>query len=218
MKRVLILVEGQTEERFVKDVLLPHLQDQDVFPTPKLATTKRVKSGPDFKGGISSFKKIEDDIKRLLNDSDAALVTTMLDFYAFPRDFAGWNAVDAASPYDRVAQLELALKEHFDHQRFLPYLMLHEYEAMLFAVPDETAKALSERNKAEELRSIRNTCTGPEKIDEGTNTAPSKRIQNLFPSYQKALHGPTIVLRAGLSLVRQACPHLDEWLNTLENL
>lgn len=30
MKRVLVLVEGQTEERFVRDVLCPNLWGQDI--------------------------------------------------------------------------------------------------------------------------------------------------------------------------------------------
>jgi hypothetical protein len=48
MRKVLILVEGQTEERFVKDVLQPYLWDIGVHPEPKIATTKRVKLGGHF--------------------------------------------------------------------------------------------------------------------------------------------------------------------------
>ncbi len=35
MKRVLVLVEGQTEERFVKDVLAPHLWARGKTPFPR---------------------------------------------------------------------------------------------------------------------------------------------------------------------------------------
>jgi len=89
MKRVLILAEGQTEERFVKDILQPHLLVLGIAIQPKIATTKRVKSGPDFKGGITDFKKVEDDLRRLLGDTGATMVTTLLDFYGFPKDFPG---------------------------------------------------------------------------------------------------------------------------------
>ena len=54
MKRVLILVEGQTEETFVRDLLEPHLSRRGVFPVPILAKTKRTTSGQTFKGGIPS--------------------------------------------------------------------------------------------------------------------------------------------------------------------
>jgi len=53
MHRVLILAEGQTEERFVKDILQPHLWPFGVDPQPKIATTKRIKDGIDFKGGVA---------------------------------------------------------------------------------------------------------------------------------------------------------------------
>ena len=69
VRKVLILVEGQTEERFVKDVLQPHLWSREIHPEPKIVTTKVVKVGPQFKGGVSTFRKIETDILRLLGDS-----------------------------------------------------------------------------------------------------------------------------------------------------
>ena len=89
MDRVLILVEGQTEERFIKSILQPHLSAFGVHVEPKIVTTKRVKSGPDFKGGITNFGKVENDIRLLLGDTNAALITTMLDYYGLPSDFPG---------------------------------------------------------------------------------------------------------------------------------
>lgn len=218
MKRVLILVEGQTEERFVKDVLHPHLLPLDIAPLPKLITTKRVKAGKHFKGGVTEFKKVEDDLRRLLGDSAAVLVTTMLDYYGFPKDFASWHQVVAKQPHQRVKQLEEAFAAHINNRRFLPYLMLHEYEAMLFAGPQQTAKTLNHAPLAASMQQIRDACTGPEKIDEGEETAPSKRILKLFPRYRKPLHGPLAVGRIGLPQVRAACPHFNEWLTALEKL
>jgi len=72
--RVFILVEGQTEERFVKDVLAPNLQTQKIFLIPTILATKRVKDGPNFKGGITSFGKIERDLRRLLASASDAFV------------------------------------------------------------------------------------------------------------------------------------------------
>lgn len=218
MKRVLILVEGQTEERFVKDVLQPHLLSLGIAPQPKLVTTKRVKAGKHFKGGVTQFKKIEDDLRRLLGDTGAILVTTMLDFYGFPKDFTGWQQVVAKQPHQRVQQLEQALAAHFNHQRFCPYLMLHEYEAMLFAAPQVTARTLNHEPLAARMQEIRDACTGPEKIDEGEETAPSKRILELFPRYRKPLHGPLAVGRISLPQVRAVCPHFNGWLAALEKL
>ena len=78
MKRVLVLVEGQTEETFVRDVLAPHLLDRNVALIPKILVTKRVKSGGHFKGGVTSYDKVKGDVQRLLADTHAERVTTML--------------------------------------------------------------------------------------------------------------------------------------------
>ena len=92
MKRALILVEGQTEERFVKQVLSDHLISLNLYITPTLLTTKVVKSGPNFKGGVTKFQKFESDLRRLLAGAgDGALVTSMLDYYRLPDDFPGMN-------------------------------------------------------------------------------------------------------------------------------
>jgi hypothetical protein len=85
-----MLVEGPTEDRFVKAVLRPHLEQRGVTPIPTIITTKRVKDGPDFKGGVSSFGKIDGHLRRLLVDTDAVRITAMLDFYEFHKNFAGW--------------------------------------------------------------------------------------------------------------------------------
>ena len=81
-KRVLILVEGQTEERFVKDVLGPAFWEKELFFHATILVTKRVKTGPNFKGGVTNFAKFQNDTQRLLNSAGGALVTTMLDYYA----------------------------------------------------------------------------------------------------------------------------------------
>ena len=89
MQRVLILVEGQTEETFVRDLLTPHLTALGVYPTPVLVETKRAASGLKYKGGVSNYRKIKRDAQRLLNDSGVVVVTTMLDFCGLPHDFPG---------------------------------------------------------------------------------------------------------------------------------
>jgi hypothetical protein len=162
MKRVLVLVEGPTEDRFVKDLLRPHLQTYGIIPISTILTTKRVKAGTDFKGGVRSFEQVESDLRRLLRDTDAALITTMLDYYGFPKQFSGCRDVRAASPRARVSELEAAI------------------------------------------------------INDGRQTAPSKRLVQFLPHYRKRLHGPLVFERIGLDKIRSHCPHFDRWLHLLE--
>jgi hypothetical protein len=71
-KRALILVEGQTEERFVKDVLGLAFWEKGLFFTATILATKRSKDGATFKGGVTNFAKFHNDTTRLLNSAGAA--------------------------------------------------------------------------------------------------------------------------------------------------
>ena len=218
MSKVLLLVEGQTEETFVRDILAPHLQGQGIFCIPKLSTTKRVKSGPDFKGGIVSYQKVKNDILRLLRDSSAKKVTTMIDFYGFSTIVPFKGLIKGESSDERITSLEQLFRDDIDDPRFLPYLQKHEFEALVFVSPGIAAKTLTEEKKENDILKIKRNFTSPEEIDENPETAPSKRLTKIFPSYQKPLHGPLIVKRVGLETIRRECPHFDHWVRQLENL
>lgn len=217
MRKVLILVEGQTEERFVKDVLQPHLWAHGVHPEPKIVTTKRVKSGPDFKGGITSFAKVEYDIRLLLGDSNAALVTTMIDYYGLPHDFPGQRERRATNSAGRAAELEAALERHFNAgQKFFAYLMIHEFEALLFSSPAILPQVMNSSSLQSRMQAIRNQFPTPEDIDDDPATAPAARVLTLFPGYRKRLHGPLTIGRIGLAAIRRECAHFNEWVTKLE--
>ncbi len=216
-KRVLILVEGQTEERFVKDVLGPAFWARELFFHPTILVTKRVKDGPNFKGGVSNFAKFRNDTQRLLNSAGGALVTTMLDYYRLPSDFPGMDTrPQNGTPLQRVTHVESAIAEHFDSPGFLPFLALHEFEAWLFSSPAELPRVMTEPRKQMQFEAIRASVATPEEINERPQFAPSKQIETLFPAYKKTLHGPTTAARIGLAQIRAECPHFNEWMNNLE--
>jgi hypothetical protein len=217
-KRVLILVEGQTEERFVKDVLGPAFFGRELFFYATILVTKRVKDGPNFKGGVTNFAKFKSDAQRLLDSASGALVTTMLDYYRLPQDFPGMKSRPAnGTPIQRVKHVEDAVAKNFDSPPdFLPFLVLHEFEALLFSSLTELPRALTEARKQKEFEAIRNSVTTPEEINERAEFAPSKRITNLFPAYKKTLHGPTTAARIGLDQIRKECPHFHNWMAKLE--
>lgn len=218
MNRLLILVEGQTEEAFVKNLLSPHLIGFGVFPVPKLIYTKRLPDRPDFKGGVATFGKIEKELRLLLGDSGACAVTTMIDYYRLPHDFPQPNQLSQANCFARVAQFEQAFADRVSHSRFLPYLSLHEFEALLFSAPEKIAQSFPERDESANLMAIRQQVASPEEIDDDPQTAPSKRILKLYPAYQKRLHGLLAAQSIGIAAMRQECSHFNEWLTKLESL
>lgn len=217
-KRVLILVEGQTEERFVKDVLAPAFWAKELFFHPTILVTKRVKAGPNFKGGVTSFARFRNDTQRLLNSAAGALVTTMLDYFRLPLDFPGVDSRPArGTALQRVTHVETAIAKHFGTPKnFLPFLVLHEFEAWLFCSPTELPRVMTQTAKQPKFEAIRAGAASPEDINERPGFAPSKRIETLFPAYKKTLHGPTTAARIGLEQIRAECPHFDGWLKKLE--
>ena len=217
-KRVLVLVEGQTEERFVKDVLQPAYSGRGIYFFPTLLVTKRVKNGPNFKGGITNFAKFKNDVNRLLNSAGDALVTTMLDYYALPKDFPGMSTRPVSTAMERVRHVEDEIAVDFGRPlNFVPFLALHEFEAWLFSSPIELPKVMTERTKESAFTSIIREFSSPEEINEKPESAPSKRIKALFPAYRKTLHGPLTAQRIGLEHIRASCRHFDDWLMKLEH-
>jgi hypothetical protein len=81
-----ILCEGQTEEIIARDVLEPHFAATNIMVTQSIFTTKRPAGGPSFKGGLSSWSKLERELRLLLRDNSTTVLTTMFDYYAFPVD------------------------------------------------------------------------------------------------------------------------------------
>ncbi len=218
MKRINILVEGQTEETFVRDVLVSHYSPSGIYLTPILAETS-----PGHKGGIVSYGKVKNQLTKLCRQDKRAYVTTMMDFYGLPTCFPGIKAQDypaGGSASEQVSFLEERLKNSICEPNFVPFMMLHEYEAVLFCAPEkfsdwidgDTAKAI------EKLKAVTSAFNSPEEINNSPQTAPSKRIAGIFPQYKKTLHGPLIADDIGLDVIRKQCKHFDGWLKTIEQL
>jgi hypothetical protein len=219
VKTVLVLVEGQTEERFVKDVLGPEFYALDFFFDPRLLITKRVKHGASFKGGVTTYGKFRNDVMRLLSEAQGRVVTTVIDYYGLPDDFPGMRTRPDGTALARVLHVENEIRRDLGASpNFLPFLALHEFEAWLFSSPDELPNTLTQPHKRDDFAAIRDAFDGPEQIDEGPQTAPSKRIAQMFPGYRKVLHGPVAAKRIGIETIRAECPHFDAWYRQLEHL
>ena len=216
MKRVLIVVEGQTEERFVKTVLRPALEASHLYMAPTIVVTKVVKDGPNFKGGLRSFGQFRDHVSRVLAGSGGALVTCFIDYYALPSDFPGMaTRPKGGNAQQRVSHVEAAMAVAIGAPNFLPFIALHEYEALLFSDTVTVPALLTDPERQPAFAAIAGM-VAPEEINEGPETAPSKRLLKLFPTYRKVLHGPTAAERIGLNVIRARCPHFAQWFGQLE--
>jgi len=218
---VYAIVEGQTEETFVKQLLSEQLAPRGVYLTPLLTGTR--KSRRAHKGGHrGSYPAIRADILRTLKQHAprGCLVTTMLDLYALPTDFPGFqDSTQASDPYRRVAGIEEAMAGDISDRRFIPYIQLHEFEALLLACPAEIERYYPTcQEGVANLTADVAAFPGPEWVDDGKTTAPSKRIKTAAPGYDKVLAGSLIAMQIGLPRIIEACPHFAEWVGKLQAL
>lgn len=217
MKQILILVEGQTEEQFIKNIFSPYLNKFDVHLNPTIINTKLVKGGKNFKGGIDNYGQIKRDILHLTRNN-SLYVTTFLDFYALPDDFPEKEKSKVrATSIEKVKFLENTFYKDINKVNFIPYLQLHEFEAILFA-DIKGFEYCFEYNVVRGIAQIIQQFPNPEDINDNPYTAPSKRILNVIPQYNKPFQGNLIALENGIDVVLSKCPHFLEWTEKLKSL
>ena len=228
-KIVHVLCEGQTEQGFVEEVLRPYLQDRGVTGVKSILITTNKKKNA--RGGMLTYKDAERDMNLLRltkqdNEYECHLFTTMFDLYALPDDFPGF--AEASTIYDsyvRVKALEKSFSEAINEKRFVPYIQLHEFEALLFCGISHLSKLYPGCEKrCEQLTKDLQKAGNPELIDNGPTTAPSKRIikaiegeKRTHYNYNKPATGKAITKEIGIDELRAKCPHFNEWIEKLLN-
>jgi hypothetical protein len=222
--RLHITGEGQTEERYVNRALVPHLgNEHQVIADVRAVKTGR-KRGRDYRGGLLEYEKARQDILDWMKQEGKnkdAWFTTMFDLYALPSEFPGReDASRQADPYEKVRTIESALQREFGHPQFIPYIQLHEFEALVLADPQKLDWEYLEHDTA--ICNLVALVAGknPEEINDRPDSAPSKRIIAEIPLYkrQKATVGPVVVEKIGLTTLRRKCRHFREWIEKLESL
>lgn len=217
MSRVRVLVEGQTEQTFVRDVLAPLLAGSGVYLHPVPFGTG---------GGIPKYATARKDIVRSLKGDSGLYCTTMVDFYGMPTDWPGREHANSVRDFQEKAKIvedalmaDIAheMEGSFNSERFIPYVQMHEFEAILFSDPVKFADLLGKPNLAEQFQSICDDFACPEEINDNYETAPSRRIKKVFSSYSK-IDGVSAAKQIGLQSIREKCPHFDQWLSKLEQI
>ena len=228
MTRLRIHCEGPTEKNFTDIVLAPHLYG--VGYTEVSARLVGVQRENARRGGIRSWTETRRGIISQLRRDASLIVSTMVDYYGLPADgpqaWPGRAEAKFLTFPQRAAHVENAIRsdvialmgDGFDPARFVPYVMMHEFEAMLFSNCARLAQAISRPDLSERFQEIRDAFNTPEEIDDSPETAPSRRITDLVPEYQKPLDGTAAAGAIGLAVIRRECQHFGQWLAQLENL
>jgi hypothetical protein len=226
MARLFVHVEGETEETFVNEVLAPHLFGFGYHKvSARIIGNARMR---DRRGGIQSWLLVRRDILNHLREDAGCLATTMVDYYALPQTGDGaWPGRQAAGaiPFNqKAATIENALladavaelDANFDSSRFIPFIMMHEFEGLLFSNCQSFGTGIGKPELAAQFQQIRDQFNSPEEINDSPITAPSKRVKALVPGYEKPLLGSLAILEIGLETIRAECPHFNDWISRLE--
>ncbi len=229
MLRLLVHVEGQTEESFVKEILEPHLCCNFGYSSvgARLIGNARQRIR---RGGIRTWPTVQQDIVHHLREDSGCFATIMVDYYGLPKSGAGaWpgRAKASSSPFSKKAEIVenrisndvcSQMGSAFNKSRFIPYLMMHEFEALLFSDCTNFCNGIGRPELTEKFQRIRDQFANPEEIDDTPDRAPSKRIQELIEGYEKPLLGTLGVLHIGLDQIRTECPNFSNWMDKLERL
>jgi hypothetical protein len=226
MARLLVHVEGQTEESFVNEVLRRRLYQFGYERVgARLFGNARQR---ERRGGVRGWDTLKKDIVRHLRQDSGAVATTMVDYYGLPQGGskawpgrAGATAlpVDARGPHVESALLDdiaTDMGNGFDRRRFLPFVVVHEFEGLLFSDCTAFARGIGRPGLTRSLEEIRRAFDTPEHINDSPTTAPSRRLEVLMPEYDKPLFGILAALAIGVDRITGECSHFRGWLRHLE--
>lgn len=228
MTRLLVHVEGETEETFVNEILAPYLYQKGYTKvSARLVGNARQRYR---RGGIRAWNAVRKDIINHLQEDSTCIATMMVDYYGLPQTGqTAWPGRHKASslPFPQKAStVESALSADicnsignaFSPHRFIPFVMMHEFEGLLFSDCMAFGQGIGRPDLSAAFQSIRNLFSSPEEINDSPATAPSKRVESLVEGYEKPLLGTLAILEIGLEPVRTQCPHFNNWISRLETI
>lgn len=216
---VVVLVEGPTEQRFVKQLLAPYMAERKVYLTPIILDK------PGEKGGDVKFARAKNDIGRHLKQRKDTWITLLVDYYGIRGDWPGYAESKRQTDHTRKAaimnqssadQVQQLFPKQNQSSRFIPYVSMYEIEALYFSDPACLAEKLGVDQR--HIDAILVECKEPEKINDHNTKAPSKRLEALSDRFKKTSTGIAIAEAIGIGKMREACPLFDSWLKKLESL
>lgn len=197
MRQIALLVEGQTEERVVDQVLAPAAREHDIELQPIVVCTSAGHHG----GG--SWRHYHDKLRPLLEEKHWAAVGLLVDLYGYPKGAPGRSG-DQLQDW---AMVMAALRAEYPSPRLKPLVVPHETEAwVLAAIEADAGRDWLKPKQIASLRAAIDEAGGPEKVNSRPDLAPSKRLLAICPRYSKVLHGPQWIAEIGLDAVLERCP------------
>ena len=215
-RRMIILVEGESELVFVQKMLIPELYksckgDWSIETCKIISNRKQHK-----KGGNINYDYLCNDVARFVSQG-CCVITTFLDFFRLPNNFPGYTTDGT-----RIHEIESAMEKDMgnrvpDLQMFIPYIQKHEFEALLFSSMDGFDYLLDDKEQLQRIEEIIDAYPNPEDINGGESTAPSKRLLDIF-NYNKKADSADMLEIIGFDVIYSKCPRFAAWCDCLKNI
>ena len=221
MKNFRIVTEGQSETNFVNRVMVPYFAGKCILIPITVVTKTENRHGKTYKGGVGNYGQIRNTLLKTLANASKnvdSYVTTMFDFYRLPTDVPGvLDAEKVNDSYKKVEIIEREIRkaEGYGEKFFFPYIELHEFESMIFSDISKLEEAYFEEDLTA-LKECVKVLSNPELINDGAETAPSKRIMNCISNFDKANVGVDVLGKIGIENIAAKCSHFAEWLQCIE--
>lgn len=211
-KRLVFIVEGDSEVQFVNEKIIPYLYTTLVesngwtFNAQKITTNKKL----NISGGNINFSYLENEVSRV-SSQNSPWITTMLDFYKLPPDFPGFTTDGCL-----ICSIENAMADKIGYNRFVPYIQKYEFETLLFA-DVESFSLLCDEKQMTQLREIKASYQEIESINGGRDTAPSKRLAHIF-NYEKTSDSMVILDNIEMQSLIKASPRFGRWIDKIARI
>lgn len=218
MRNLYLIVEGETEEEFVKRLLIPYLYGRGLRCHIQAILVCMSGGGH----GHNNTEHFLNTIEPVLYYDGEPVITSLLDFFRFPRKHLDYSACQERPT--AVAQADCLQDALFQqvqqlrsYRRFIPYVQLHEFEALLFT--DAGGYELHPPAIGMAVAGVRAAYATPEAINSSPEQAPSKRLAAIYTAagqrYRKVADAVDILELIGLDLVIARCPRFGTWVEEI---
>ena len=139
----------------------------------------------------------------------------LIDYYQYPKGAPGRDA-ECRNHGEHQRAITKALRAAHPDPRFRPLVVLHEIESLVLAAVDAgQGDGVIPDHALADLRRAITRAGGPEKVNNGPSTSPSKRLARASRHYDKVMTGPGLIADAGLSAILERCPVFAAWWKDL---
>lgn len=208
MKRLVFIVEGDTEILLVEKTIMPYLYAKGIS-NPINCQTITTNRKQHKKGGVSTYGKFRNEVERTLSQ-DNVIVTSLIDFFKLPTDFPGFTTNS-----HQISKMEEAIHLDFaSNPNFIPYIQRHEVESLMFSNREGFELVMDDDKELQQVDAIMQKYPNPEDINNSPQTAPSKRLAKIF-NYDKTNDGEMIFEMVGMEAMLDNCPRFAAWIKKI---